>query len=256
LYKVKKGRKERYLKDDAAFDEFLITEGVSKQTLILPSGEEINGDVLAQRLDRVRRYKQMISRLGSRNRPEILDAWYSSGGHTVDMADRSAVEQQVEKTLVVLEHIAPNIHVSNIEILEDKVVMTSLSEGESQQIEILGTDSEPLLRLITQLEEDLPLPIRMANLSESLYGWRQLLDAMFVGARKGYDIQRYKGLGEMNPDQLWETTMDPEQRSLIKVTVDNSARADRIFNILMGDSVEPRRNFIQTNALNVRNLDI
>ena len=108
-----------------------------------------------------------------------------------------------------------------------------------------------------ELHEALPLPVRLGGPEgEPFQSWRTLLDTLFSGARKGFEIQRYKGLGEMNPDQLWETTMDPTRRSLVQVQVGEQGTTDHIFSVLMGDAVDPRRNFIQQNALNVRNLDV
>ena len=117
-----------------------------------------------------------------------------------------------------------------------------------------GHYAEGLGRLIQRLHEELPLPITMAD--EKIPSWISLMSITLTSARKGYEIQRYKGLGEMNPDQLWETTMDPETRTLMQVQVEDMSQADHIFSVLMGDAVEPRKKFIVNNALDVRNLDI
>ena len=125
-------------------------------------------------------------------------------------------------------------------------------------VSTLGTtpESDNMINLVSELHTELTLPVRLSEDGPEIYSWRNLLHIIMEKARKGYEIQRYKGLGEMNPDQLWDTTMNPETRTLLRVAVEDTTRADHIFSVLMGDAVDPRRNFIQDNALNVRNLDI
>ena len=117
-------------------------------------------------------------------------------------------------------------------------------------------ESEIMTQLVGELNASLKLPVKLSEDGPEIHSWRSLLRIIMEKARKGYEIQRYKGLGEMNPDQLWDTTMNPETRTLLRVAVDDMTRADHIFSVLMGDAVDPRRNFIQDNALNVRNLDV
>jgi len=114
-----------------------------------------------------------------------------------------------------------------------------------------------LLKIRKEVEGiSLPAKLNINEEVEKITNFKRICDAVFDGGRKGQDIQRYKGLGEMNPGQLWDTTLDPENRTLLKVKVDDAVEADSIFTVLMGDQVEPRREFIEKNALNVRNLDI
>jgi DNA gyrase subunit B len=109
-----------------------------------------------------------------------------------------------------------------------------------------------------QVSESLtsPFVLKLGESESDIPTVNQLFDDLLAVGRKGLDIQRYKGLGEMNPDQLWETTMDPEVRTLLQVRIDDSVEADGVFTVLMGDNVEPRRAFIERNALTVKNLDV
>jgi DNA gyrase/topoisomerase IV subunit B len=121
-------------------------------------------------------------------------------------------------------------------------------------LKFLNENRQSLIDLIADLEETLPLPVHVNGVE--VHGWAELFINTLESARKGCDIQRYKGLGEMNPEQLWETTMDPTRRNLVQVKVAEEEAADSIFNVLMGDVVSVRRDFIQENALDVKNLDI
>jgi DNA gyrase subunit B len=272
LYRVKRGRKERYLKDDAAMEDFLIHQGLRSLVLELPDGSVLEGESLAPSIERMRRYSGMLDRQSRRALPEVLDAWYGIGGHRIDFSDRDALEAAAEKVAEQIDAIAPDLHISEVRITQDHgpagaeseesmspvLEVATLRNGEERRTRLrpAADDAVGIIRLVDDLHENLPLPLIISGVVEPVVSWRVLFRTVLDSARRGYDIQRYKGLGEMNPEQLWETTMDPERRTLLQVKVEDLGQADHIFSVLMGDAVDPRRNFIQNHALDVRNLDI
>jgi DNA gyrase subunit B len=273
LYKVKKGRKEQYLKDDPALEEFLLEQGLRSLVLELPGGDVVEGTALRPSIEKIRRYVSTLDRQSRRALPEVLDVWYGMKGHRIDFSDRDALEEAAEKVIERIEFVAPDLHVSEVRITRDSgqigadaaaepggmvLEVVTLRNGEERRTSLrpASADAEGLIRLVDSLHEVLPLPLVMTGALAPIQSWRVLLHTVLEGARRGYDIQRYKGLGEMNPDQLWETTMDPERRTLLQVQEEDRGQSDHIFSVLMGDAVEPRRAFIQNHALDVRNLDI
>jgi len=275
LYRLKRGRKERYLKDDTALEDFLINQGLRSLVLELPDGSALEGDALAPSIERMRRYSAMLDRQARRALPEVLDAWYGMKGHRVDFSDRDALEQAAETIVTQIEAIAPDLHISEVRITRDHgpkgletvaseqpatpvLEVATLRNGEERRTRLRSAadDAEGLIRLVDDLHDSLPLPLTISGALAPISSWRVLFRTVLDGARRGYDIQRYKGLGEMNPEQLWETTMDPARRTLLRVDVEDLGQADHIFSVLMGDAVDPRRAFIQNHALDVRNLDI
>ena len=262
LFKVKRGRNEQYLKDEAALEEFLLRQGIRALTVVTARGDTLEGDALHALIDRIRRYASSLDRISRRVVPDVLDAWFAVGGHRADLTQATEAESVLAALRVTLEKIAPGLHISAMTLTDTvgrpQVRVTTLRNSEERVTVLEGAAGRPegdaLWRLVDDLADRLPLPAKLDELE--LSSWRVLLNTVMGGARKGYEIQRYKGLGEMNPEQLWETTMDPSRRALISVRVESAAQADAIFNVLMGDAVDPRRDFIQENALNVRNLDI
>ena len=263
LYKVKRGKKERYLKDDAALDAFLLNQGVKALTMLPMNGEMVTGEDALSTLEKIQIYTGRIERAERRIVPDVGDAWYSIGGHVIDRSNKGDMDKAAEDIRAALERTSPNLHISEIEVVFDAdmgvhtIVVTSLRDGEERR-SILGStpESENMIELVSDLHANLGLPVKLSEDGPEIHSWRSLLHIIMEKARKGYEIQRYKGLGEMNPDQLWDTTMNPETRTLLRVAVEDTNRADKIFSVLMGDSVDPRKQFIQNNALNVRNLDV
>jgi DNA gyrase subunit B len=264
LYKVKRGKRERYLKDDAQLEDFLLQRGLKSMVLQDASGELIPSDVLSAQVERLQRYSRRLNAVSRRFVPEVMDAWYGMGGHEAPYMDAEALREHAAGLESALESIAPNLHLTGVEVTDPdadgvhRLRVVTLRDGSERRTEMgpLPPESSVFRQLVSELSSALPLPLVLSGGGTSIHGWRQLLALVLQGARKGCEIQRYKGLGEMNADQLWDTTMDPSRRTLVKVKVDNPGQADEIFSVLMGDSVDPRRNFIQNNALNVRNLDV
>ena len=344
LFRAKKGKQIRYLKDEGALSEHLMTTGVSNSSLTLGSGEVLVGDDLQQQMLDLSRTFQGLQRLQPRGDVRVIsflmkmsdinseDTW--SNQEVVEIIAKTLKDQldqlQSEElpALYIVEQVINLSLVSRIttekvqtipvnddnddnddhgDELESDSIEGSISEDETAEMsgeesteenaqentEILATPDIPQgpvrwrirfrsrvhgeerhttldwaligsarfkkAREATKTFELLgegPFKVNSGNqefISDSHY---QLLQEFQVLSRKGIDIQRYKGLGEMNPDQLWDTTMNPETRTMLQVQVRDFEEADEIFTILMGDQVEPRRRFIEKNALNVQNLDV
>ncbi len=265
LYKIKEGRKEVYLKDDAEYHEFLVERIIGAWELKLGpnGGKSLKGQRLAVFLDRVERFRDDLNRLTSRGFPgDALRVALLQG-----LTDRKALKNE-EKLAEIAEIIeASGFH--SVVVGEDEehgvgeITFVSRRDGVERLVklglDLLSTaEFRSMSRNKAGLEALAASEITLLNGEdvESFDSFEEALEGLYEKAKKGLNVQRYKGLGEMNADQLWQTTMDPEKRRLLRVIIEDNVAADEIFSTLMGDQVEPRRKFIEDNALNVRNLDI
>ncbi|MBE3637912.1 DNA topoisomerase (ATP-hydrolyzing) subunit B [Mangrovicoccus algicola] len=263
LYKVARGKSEVYLKDQGALDDYLIAQGVEGATLRLGSGEEITGQDLARVVDEARQVRRILQAFPTHYPSHILEQAAIAGAFLPGMADGDL--QALSDTVAArLDLIAVEYErgwqgrptqdhgirlarllrgVEEVRTLDGPV----LRSGEARR---LGSHTHAL-----QDNYARPATLLRRDKGIAIYGPLDLLHAILAEGERGLTLQRYKGLGEMNPDQLWETTLDPEARTLLQVRVEDLAEADDLFTKLMGDVVEPRREFIQSNALSVENLD-
>ncbi|MBB3859718.1 DNA gyrase subunit B [Novosphingobium hassiacum] len=289
LYKVAKGRSEVYLKDNAALDRYLLEAGLSGRVLETVGGAR-SGPDLESLVEHALRMRNLMAFVPRRYNPAIIEALALAGALEPDISadvraealsrttrwlDRGDTEARwlVEMAEEGGYHIRRVWRgVTDHHVIEAGFLVSAearkLAKLAAEHAEVYsgvarlvrGTTAAPEPEPIVSGEEepdtDAPAAAPVTQAKDAITRPSELLETVFAGGRKGLSIQRYKGLGEMNADQLWETTLDPEVRTLLQVKVEDADVTDEIFTRLMGDVVEPRREFIQENALNVANLDV
>ena len=271
LYKLKKGKQEQYLKDNEALETYLISNAIDELELhISADAPAIRGEALANVIADYQTSQKSITRLTVRYPASLLDALIAVEGFKLDqMADQAYVQQWGEGVRAAIEKTQPNLRPElSLEVFEKEtadgqkiqtylprltVYVHNLPHAYLLDAGLLGSGEYTRLlknskSWFSLIEEGAYLQRgeRKITVSNFHQVWQQILQ----DSRRGMMIQRYKGLGEMNAEQLWETTMDPENRNMLQVTINDAIEADRMFSCLMGDDVEPRRAFIEENALN------
>ncbi len=274
LYKVKRGKRELFLKDDPALARFLLdagTEGVTVRTQ--NSDVTLSGQPLRNLLDELFNFRELCGRLRRFADPGVLQTVVRETALDVDaLRDEARVNDAARKLEVRLKETYrdlgfdvtvkddPDHGCKKLEVRTRAGVASRTSTVDHSLLST--TDWRRLRELQSGIEALGQPPFLIGGLDQDDDAATQLesVDALWdfvdARARKGFQLQRYKGLGEMNAETLWETTMNPESRVLLQVRIDDAMEAEEMFSILMGDQVEPRREFIETNAMNVRNLDI
>jgi DNA gyrase subunit B len=260
LFKIAKGKKLWYLLNDEAMDDFLMKSAMKSITL---KGEmEISGSELSRYIKLISRRRTILLNYEHRNMDERIIQSSSYIDPELFGVSYDPVRVNEETTAVIREWF-PALGPFTTEVLEDKVVFHTVKNGLRKQTTIDQRLSETkgfeeIQRIHAQLRKlgRPPFVVVSDGTSYEVTNLREAAQKVYDEAKKGYALQRYKGLGEMNPDQLWETTMDPEKRTMLRVSIEDAVETDQIFTTLMGEDVVPRREFIEKNALRVMNLDI
>lgn len=266
LYRVAKGKSVSYLKDEPALDSYLANEGTDGVSLTLENGEMRTGIDLMETFKRCKYASDLAKSIEHKVPTFILWSMVKNDVSETALVTSSAAsttantlqtwlnqsEEEHEKWTVETEENNSNEYRLTFDRKKDGLIESYIVDSESLQT--------PTARKILSMK-DLASMIGSANLAfknneKKVNTPDSIADAILTSGRHGLSIQRYKGLGEMNPDQLWDTTLDPDNRNLLQVRIEDAMKADEIFATLMGDIVEPRRDFIQENALNVQNIDI
>jgi DNA gyrase subunit B len=271
LFKVKKGKTERYLKDEGALNEHLADLAVEDVHLYLEGAQDfVTGRRLLPILKKMISFEALLARLNKKpHEAAMLRVFVDEPGLDRDLLkDQTALRKavaNVKKTLgLMFPKLEPTLEVlSDEEHQSNKVLCRMQASGSTYGLDVthdlVGSADFRELQKLAPSAIGLgraPFKLKAKGQEQELRSTADLVKTILDLGKQGLGIQRYKGLGEMNPSQLWETTMNPEGRTLLQVTLEDVTGVDEIFTILMGDEVEPRRNFIQTHALEVRNLDV
>jgi DNA gyrase subunit B len=263
LFKVARGKSEVYLKDKPALEDYLVEQGIDGATLRLATGEEIVGADLARVVSEARAVRKSLAAFPTHYPQHVLEQ--------ATIAGALLAESLTAQPQALADRVAQRLDLIAAEYergwqgrptqdggLRLARILRGVEEVRRLDGAVLRSGEARRLASHTASLQDVyakPADLVRRDRKQKIYGPVDLLNAVLAEGEKGLSLQRYKGLGEMNPDQLWETTLDPEARTLLQVKIDDLAEADDIFTKLMGDVVEPRREFIQRNALNVENLD-
>jgi DNA gyrase subunit B len=279
LYRIQKGKKESYLKDELAMDEWLLAHGTEKARLVVgtsgggqgnPGDTVITGEDLKKLAQDALAYHALLERADRRRDKRIVDAAIQVGDLDLALLKNHAdLKEQPEKIFHRAQKLYPELDVKAAKIERDvehdcdAIVFQTHVAGAPRETRLdfdylSGAEWAELSGLHANLAQIGPPPYRLETEGgeQEVGDVFEAVDVLKKSASAGQTIQRYKGLGEMNPEQLWETTMDPARRTLLQVRVDDTVEADEVFSVLMGDAVELRREFIEKHALDAQNLDI
>ena len=262
LYRLTRGNEKIYLKDEGPFQDYLLTRGLEKKTLTLGDGETITNSDMVNYLKKVISHQNAMERFEKRGvEREILKKIIDMGMiEKEDLRDQSKVEAWAEE-LATAGYLCRLERDEEHQAWKIDVFQPGVNELRPWSLdwELLGgSDFQTLVKLrqgLMALRRP-PYQLQDGGKKWEIPNLEELVRLVLEEGQKGLTVQRFKGLGEMNPEQLWETTMDPETRTLLQVNIEDAVAADEIFTILMGDKVEPRRDFIQNNALDISMLDI
>jgi DNA gyrase subunit B len=267
LFKVKKGASEVYLKDEDTLDNYLVDQLVTDTYLITNNDEHRTSNDLKSLILSAKRQNSSIKALSKNINIDLIERMAISGALDVNLLD------DIEKASIVADFVTNALNKFAIpgedgwkgeyNIEEKKYYFSHdrrgvISEYVIDKVILGSADARKLGKDATELQETYFNGATLVKGDDSykISGPSDLYETSIEQGRKGLAIARYKGLGEMNPEQLWETTLDPDARILLKVNIDDAAEADNVFSTLMGEEVEPRRNFIQERALEAENIDI